>query len=63
MKNTPLIMPEYGFSLTGNLPYKDRTTILFLFRKIRNKENPHFGIFYAMRGKSKSLKDKNFNIC
>ena len=39
MKNTPLIMPEYGFSLTGNLPYKDRTTILFLFRKIRNKEN------------------------
>ena len=24
MKNTPLIMPEYRFSLTGNLPYKGR---------------------------------------
>ena len=42
MKNTPLIRPEYGFSLTGNLPYKDRIYDSVFIQENTEQKNPVF---------------------
>ena len=42
MRNTPLIRPEYGFSLTGNLPYKDRIYDSVFIQENTEQKNPVF---------------------
>ena len=41
-------MPEYGFSLTGMLRLKDRIYDSIFIREYSVRENPYFGIFYAV---------------
>ena len=41
-------MPEYGFSVTRILPYKDESTILSLHGRIQVSENPYSCIFYQV---------------
>ena len=59
MKNTPLIMPEYRFSLTGNLPYKDR-----IYDSVLIQENTEQGKNYILayftqwEGKARTWKIK-----
>ena len=45
-------MPENGFSLIFIFSYKDRIIDPVLYRKIRLRENPYSGIFYAVQYRS-----------
>ena len=41
-------MPEFGFSLPRISCLRTESPILFLYRNIRGRENPHSSIFYAV---------------